>query len=146
MPPLLIVHLKRFYYAESETRKLYKHIAYRPTLKLAPAIFSPATRPHEPVQYHLYGIVFHHGKSATDGHYTCAVRTVPPPHPQVARSVEDVLLADENVDALSPADDQGADDDWLYFDDSVVSRKTFAQVQDCGGAEYLLFYQSATLP
>ena len=75
----------------------------------------------EPVHYKLYGVLYHHGESASCGHYTV-----------------DVLRRNEN---------NGGGEGWLYIDDEVVST---LQHEDVFGGDdnelvdgrcaYMLFY------
>ncbi|CAG8679245.1 11674_t:CDS:10, partial [Funneliformis caledonium] len=74
LPPILTLHLKRFVYDNvGGTQKLSKHIGYSTTLSIQPEIFSPTRRPRKAVDYRLFGVVYHHGKSATGGHYTADI-------------------------------------------------------------------------
>ena len=49
----------------------------------------------EPVHYKLYGVLYHHGESASSGHYT--------------------------VDVLHPNGDSSGGEAWLHIDDETVS-------------------------
>jgi ubiquitin carboxyl-terminal hydrolase 10 len=49
----------------------------------------------EPARYKLYGVLFHHGRSAGSGHYT--------------------------VDVLHPNGNSGGGEGWLHIDDETVS-------------------------
>lgn len=78
LPPVLILHLKRFEYDANAhgTVKIWKKIGYPLELdmprellirnKLAPGEAAP--------RYRLNAVVYHHGKNANDGHYTTDVR------------------------------------------------------------------------
>jgi ubiquitin carboxyl-terminal hydrolase 10 len=77
----------------------------------------------EPVHYRLYGVLYHHGESARNGHYT--------------------------VDVLHPAPDgdNGGEEVWLNFDGEAVSAVRHEDV--FGGHDnervddrcpYMLFY------
>ena len=75
----------------------------------------------EPVHYKLYGVLYHHGKSAGSGHYT--------------------------VDVLHPNGDSGDEEVWLNFDDEVVSAMRHEDVFGSHDNErvddrcaYMLFY------
>jgi ubiquitin carboxyl-terminal hydrolase 10 len=75
----------------------------------------------EPVHYKLYGVLYHHGKSAGSGHYTV-----------------DVLHRNEDID------DGEA---WLHIDDEVVSAVRSEDMFGRGDDErvdercaYMLFY------
>ena len=52
-------------------------------------------KPAETVHYKLYGVLYHHGKSAGGGHYT--------------------------IHVLHPNEDRGGGDTWLHIDDEAVS-------------------------
>ncbi|KAI8909248.1 hypothetical protein BC831DRAFT_493833 [Entophlyctis helioformis] len=75
LPPVLILHLKRFIYdSVGGTQKLHKHVGYSSTLKIRPDILSPPSRTlYKSVEYTLFAIVYHHGRFAAGGHYTCDV-------------------------------------------------------------------------
>ncbi|KAI0861587.1 hypothetical protein F4860DRAFT_475595 [Xylaria cubensis] len=82
VPPVLILHLKRFSYnaSENSTGKLWKNIDYPLELELPKEMFSPAKRNalHAEgvgsLKYRLTAAVYHHGKSASGGHYTVDLR------------------------------------------------------------------------
>ncbi|KAJ3086028.1 hypothetical protein HK102_013590, partial [Quaeritorhiza haematococci] len=77
LPVICILHLKRFIYDAKlgVTQKLHKHVGYSTTLKIRPEIVSPSARLRkQPMEYHLFAVVYHHGKLAAGGHYTCDVR------------------------------------------------------------------------
>ncbi|PKI84909.1 ubiquitinyl hydrolase 1 [Malassezia vespertilionis] len=75
LPPVLVLHLKRFVYDEvGGVQKSCKNIAYPLTLDMAPEMMSALLRTTETnLQYTLFGVVYHHGRLATGGHYTVAV-------------------------------------------------------------------------
>ena len=75
----------------------------------------------EPVHYKLYGVLYHHGKSADSGHYT--------------------------VDVLHQNGDIGHGETWLHIDDEVVSAVRPEDVFESGDDKrvddrcaYMLFY------
>jgi ubiquitin carboxyl-terminal hydrolase 10 len=74
-PPVLILHLKRFVYDPQEQNvvKRDKPVAYGTELVVPQEIISASKRTPKPVTYRLFGVVYHHGHSATGGHYTVAV-------------------------------------------------------------------------
>jgi ubiquitin C-terminal hydrolase len=97
LPPVLILHLKRFSYdAEAGgTIKNHKVVGFGTELEIAPQWVSPAGRRHLPIKYSLSAgasrlpvvcdgagqyadsrrtVVYHHGRQATGGHYTAAIR------------------------------------------------------------------------
>lgn len=96
VPPILTLHLKRFLYDPVENRvvKKGKAVAYGPELIIPTSIISPARRPAGgELRYRLFGgehqhcdcshesradrnviaVVYHHGSTATGGHYTACV-------------------------------------------------------------------------
>ncbi|CAG8625405.1 11536_t:CDS:10, partial [Acaulospora morrowiae] len=74
LPPILTLHLKRFLYDNvGGTQKLSKHVGYSTTLSIPPELIAPGRRPSNAVDYQLFGVVYHHGKSATGGHYTADI-------------------------------------------------------------------------
>ncbi|KAL9077591.1 MAG: hypothetical protein Q9157_003286, partial [Trypethelium eluteriae] len=83
LPPVLILHLKRFQYDSSGgTQKIWKRIGYPLELEIPKEAFPPSKRgamssrgaSAGPPKYRLISVVYHHGKNATGGHYTVDVR------------------------------------------------------------------------
>ncbi|KAK0652996.1 hypothetical protein B0T16DRAFT_109312 [Cercophora newfieldiana] len=81
LPPVLILHLKRFQFEEKGTVKIWKKIDYPLELEIPQDVLSPAQRSNKktnqgtgPPRYRLTAVVYHHGKNANDGHYTVDVR------------------------------------------------------------------------
>lgn len=82
VPPVLILHLKRFKFdpAVNGTIKLWTKIDYPLDLELPKEIFSPLKRSAlqtegvESLKYRLTAVIYHHGKSASGGHYTVDIR------------------------------------------------------------------------
>ncbi|CAA21806.1 Ubiquitin carboxyl-terminal hydrolase [Schizosaccharomyces pombe] len=75
LPPVLILHLKRFFYeASGGTQKNYKPIAYPARLSIPQNVFSPSVRGSIHPEYDLNAVVYHHGTSASGGHYTVDVQ------------------------------------------------------------------------
>ncbi|KAK6905233.1 hypothetical protein I203_106053 [Kwoniella mangroviensis CBS 8507] len=74
-PQVWILHLKRFVYDPKEYNvvKKDKGIAYSQELIVPPEIISPGRRGAGAIKYRLFGVVYHHGASASGGHYTVAV-------------------------------------------------------------------------
>ncbi|KAJ1548661.1 hypothetical protein HK096_001484, partial [Nowakowskiella sp. JEL0078] len=77
LPPVLLLHLKTFEYdnISKTTRKIQKLIKYENTLRIDPEIIAPSALPvvGGRVEYSLFAVVYHHGRSALGGHYTCDV-------------------------------------------------------------------------
>ena len=80
LPPVLILHLKRFQYDNAGgTQKIWKKIGYPLELEIPKEVFPQHKRgtfaAHGGLpKYHLTGVVYHHGKNASGGHYTVDVR------------------------------------------------------------------------
>ena len=121
LPPVLVLHLKRFIYDEiGGVQKSQKPLSYGTTLEIAPEVLSPAMRSQPRPRYRLFGIVYHHGRYASGGHYTV-----------------DVLRQDGHT--------------WLHIDDTMfhtvpaenVVRNAASPSRDYGhdGLAYLLFYR-----
>ena len=77
LPPVLILHLKRFQYENNltGTQKIWKKVGYPLELEIPKEVFPPANRGGLAVKgglpkYRLTSVVYHHGKSAAGGHYT----------------------------------------------------------------------------
>ena len=114
LPPVLVLHLKRFSYdaATGGLIKNNKPVQLSPVLEIPPGTFSfPLLSPRQsrlrfhrdsvgpdimapgarqlawPAQYTLYGVLYHHGKSAGGGHYTVDVL-----HPNAHGDSGDVWL------------------------------------------------------
>lgn len=107
LPPVLILHLKRFQYDNTGgTQKIWKRIAYPLQLEIPPEAMSHTKRAGPPAKYRLIGVVYHHGKSASGGHYTVDV---------------------QRQDAKS----------WIRLDDTVIKRvhsdEVKIDVKDLGG-------------
>lgn len=80
LPDVLILHLKRFQYDNTGgTQKIWKKIGYPLELEIPKEVFPPYKRGGLAVRgglprYQLIGVVYHHGKNASGGHYTVDVR------------------------------------------------------------------------
>ncbi|KAJ9658785.1 hypothetical protein H2201_007643 [Coniosporium apollinis] len=80
LPPVLILHLKRFQYDNAGgTQKIWKRVGYPLELELPKEVFPPSKRGAlavrgGPPKYRLIGVVYHHGKNASGGHYTVDAR------------------------------------------------------------------------
>nr|XP_044991887.1 ubiquitin carboxyl-terminal hydrolase 10 isoform X2 [Jaculus jaculus] len=77
LPPVLVLHLKRFVYEKTGgCQKLVKNIDYPVDLEISRELLSPGVKNknfkcHR--TYRLFAVVYHHGSSATGGHYTTDV-------------------------------------------------------------------------
>lgn len=80
LPPVLILHLKRFQYDNAGgTQKIWKKVGYPLDLEIPKEVFPQHKRgsilAHGGLpRYRLIGVVYHHGKNASGGHYTVDVR------------------------------------------------------------------------
>lgn len=81
LPPVLILHLKRFQYDATTKRaeKIWKRVGYPLDLEIPKEVFQPSTRnklaAHRGLpKYRLTGVIYHHGKHANGGHYTVDIR------------------------------------------------------------------------
>lgn len=80
LPQVLILHLKRFQYDNAGgTQKVWKKIGYPLELEIPKEVFPQHKRGGLLAQgglpkYRLIGVVYHHGKNASGGHYTVDVR------------------------------------------------------------------------
>jgi len=80
LPPVLILHLKRFQYDNTGgTQKIWKKIGYPLELEIPKEVFSRQKQGsilnHGGLpKYRLIAVVYHHGKNASGGHYTVDVR------------------------------------------------------------------------
>ncbi|THH20875.1 hypothetical protein EW146_g530, partial [Bondarzewia mesenterica] len=75
LPPILVLHLKRFLYDVDAKGvvKIGKMIQFSPELEISKDIMAPGRKSAHPVRYQLYGVLYHHGLSASGGHYTLDV-------------------------------------------------------------------------
>ncbi|KAG9255805.1 uncharacterized protein F5Z01DRAFT_558525 [Emericellopsis atlantica] len=102
LPPVLILHLKRFQFdAEGHgTVKIWKKIDYPLELEIPPQALSRQKRQalteSTMPKYQLISVVYHHGKNASGGHYTADVRR---------QDGQDWLRLDDTVLRRIPSDD-----------------------------------------
>ncbi|KAE8157529.1 hypothetical protein BDV40DRAFT_45205 [Aspergillus tamarii] len=111
LPPVLILHLKRFQYdsVTRGTQKIWKKIGYPLDLEIPREVLPPNRRNIMMAQgglpkYRLIGVIYHHGKNASGGHYTVDVRR------QDGR-------------------------EWIRLDDTVIRRVRSEDVAEAGGEE-----------
>jgi ubiquitin carboxyl-terminal hydrolase 10 len=79
LPPVLILHLKRFQYDNAGgTQKIWKKVGYPLELEIPKEVFPRQKRgvyAHSGLpKYRLSAVVYHHGQNASGGHYTVDVR------------------------------------------------------------------------
>lgn len=109
LPPVLILHLKRFQYDNAGgTQKIWKKVGYPLELEIPKEVFPRQKRSvyaHSGLpKYRLIAAVYHHGKNASGGHYTVDVRR------QDGR-------------------------EWVRLDDTVIRRVRSEQVAEGGSEE-----------
>ncbi|XP_051781459.1 ubiquitin carboxyl-terminal hydrolase 45 isoform X1 [Erpetoichthys calabaricus] len=130
LPPVVILHLKRFHQAGMTLRKVNRHVDFPLVLDLAP--FCSASCKNivagEKVLYSLYGIVEHSG-SMRGGHYTAYVKIRAPPKKQDYR---------KHVMGLKEATG-GLPGQWVYVSDTHVQAVPESRVLN--SQAYLLFYE-----
>ncbi|XP_043937996.1 ubiquitin carboxyl-terminal hydrolase 10 isoform X2 [Protopterus annectens] len=77
LPPVLVLHLKRFVFEKTGgCQKLTKTIEYPIDLEISKDLLSPGVKSKifkGQRTYRLFAVVYHHGNSATGGHYTTDV-------------------------------------------------------------------------
>ncbi|KAG5651291.1 hypothetical protein H0H81_009190 [Sphagnurus paluster] len=124
LPPVLVVHLKRFCYDThvGGVVKIAKEVRWGAELEVGGDVVAPVLRRAPGVRYKLFGVVYHHGQSAAGGHYTL-----------------DVLHGARYPGARAP-------EGWMRLDDELVSDVRAEDVfapdgADEGRAAYLLFYR-----
>ncbi|CCJ30186.1 unnamed protein product [Pneumocystis jirovecii] len=75
LPQVLILHLKRFVYDNvGGTQKSYKNVHYPLQFEIPPTVMSPHRRFEKNMKFVLFAVVYHHGMSASGGHYTVDLR------------------------------------------------------------------------
>uniref|UniRef100_A0A674MSS7 Ubiquitin carboxyl-terminal hydrolase n=1 Tax=Takifugu rubripes TaxID=31033 RepID=A0A674MSS7_TAKRU len=123
LPPVIILHLKRFHQAGMNFRKVNRHVDFPLILDMAPfcSALCKNLAAGERVLYSLYGIVEHSG-SMRVGHYTAYVKVRPP-----QRKTE------QHHKNLSG---QGS---WVYISDTTVQMVPESRVLN--SQAYLLFYE-----
>jgi len=111
LPPVLILHLKRFHYDSTTKRaeKIWKKVGYPLELELPKEVFPLQTRnkfiAHGGLpKYRLTGVIYHHGKNANGGHYTVDIR-------------------------------RQDDREWIRIDDTVIRRVRSEEVAEGGSEE-----------
>ncbi|KAH9484498.1 putative ubiquitin carboxyl-terminal hydrolase 3 [Psilocybe cubensis] len=134
LPPILVLHIKRFCYdtAVGGVVKVGKQIAFGPELEIGADVMVPAAKKSQPVKYKLFGALYHHGLSASGGHYTLDVL-----HPN--------RYPTTSSNASAPGKQQ-LREGWVRIDDNLVSDvrpdDVFGSLEkDESKCAYLLFYR-----
>ncbi|KAJ3570230.1 hypothetical protein NP233_g4540 [Leucocoprinus birnbaumii] len=126
LPPVLVLHVKRFCYDTTVggVVKVMKQVRFDPELEIGSDMMAPSGKRAQPTKYRLFGAIYHHGHSASGGHYT--------------------------LDVLHPNRYPGAKirEGWVRIDDELVSDLRPEDVFDAWEKEkdemrnaYLLFYR-----
>ncbi|RKF60815.1 Ubiquitin carboxyl-terminal hydrolase 21 [Erysiphe neolycopersici] len=123
LPPVLILHLKRFQYDNTGgTQKIWKKIGYPLELELPKEVFPRQKRlaygKNGFPKYELISVVYHHGKNASVGHYTVDVRR------QDGR--EWIRLDDTAITRIRSEDvaEGGSEEDSKFFSTTDSRKKT----------------------
>lgn len=105
LPPILVLHLKRFLYDANAggTAKVGKQVLFDAELEVGSDVMAPG-RKIQTTRYKLFGVLYHHGTSASGGHYTLDVL-----HPNIAMNPTKpregwIRIDDELVSDVSPED------------------------------------------
>ncbi|TCD70276.1 hypothetical protein EIP91_004177 [Steccherinum ochraceum] len=123
LPPILVLHMKRFQYDTNvgDVVKISKQVAYGADLEIPSDLMAPNRRTPLPVKYQLFGVLYHHGQSASGGHYTL-----------------DILHPNRDMNDRPRAA-------WIRIDDELVSdvraEDVFGQQERDDRTAYLLFYR-----
>ncbi|KXN91225.1 Ubiquitin carboxyl-terminal hydrolase 10 [Leucoagaricus sp. SymC.cos] len=126
LPPVLVLHVKRFCYDTTVggVVKVMKQVRFDPELEIGPDMMGPSGKRPQTTKYRLFGAIYHHGHSASGGHYT--------------------------LDVLHPTRYPGAKvrEGWVRIDDELVSDVKSEDVFNAWENEkdemrnaYLLFYR-----
>ncbi|KAF8967294.1 hypothetical protein BDZ97DRAFT_1938213 [Flammula alnicola] len=128
LPPILVLHIKRFCYdtAVGGVVKVGKQVRFGPELEIGSDVMVPAAKKAQPTRYKLFGALYHHGLSASGGHYTLDVL-----HPNRYPNVNPSSKPREG---------------WVRIDDDLVSDVRHEDVfgayeRDDSRCAYLLFYR-----
>ncbi|KAG6371844.1 cysteine proteinase [Boletus reticuloceps] len=130
LPPILILHLKRFLYDANAggVAKVGKQMSFASELDVPSEVMAPGKKLHG-TRYKLFGVLYHHGLSASGGHYTLDVL-----HP----NIDDVVGTGPTVKPR---------EGWIRIDDELVSDVRPEDVfgtperDDRCAYPYLLFYR-----
>ncbi|CAL1705379.1 unnamed protein product [Somion occarium] len=123
LPPVLVLHMKRFMYDTTvgDVVKINKQVAYGFDLEIGPDLIAPTKRTSHPIKYQLFAVLYHHGQSASGGHYTL-----------------DVLHPNRDMNDRPRAA-------WIRIDDELVSDiradDVFGTQERDDRCAYLLFYR-----
>ncbi|KAG0150884.1 hypothetical protein CROQUDRAFT_651714 [Cronartium quercuum f. sp. fusiforme G11] len=99
-PKVLILHLKRFEFEKGSVKKTCKPIKFNSELQIPISIIGNRNK-QEDVKYKLFAVVYHHGPSASGGHYTVSIK----------QNGTDrwIYIDDTLIKFISPFEDDGLD-------------------------------------
>ncbi|KAL4068204.1 cysteine proteinase [Scleroderma citrinum] len=129
LPPILVLHLKRFLYDANAggAAKVGKQVSFGPELEIGNDVMAPG-RKIPSTRYKLFGVLYHHGSSASGGHYTL-----------------DVLHPNINNDHSHSHSSVKPREGWIRIDDEFVSDVSsdivFSPPERDDRCAYLLFYR-----
>lgn len=116
LPPILCITLKTFLFSTEteDTEKVHRFLGY-PLAFAFPGELLRAESDADRNVYRLFAVVYHHGKNAAGGHYTCEVSVQP----------------------------EGTQSTWYRFDDEnfTVTKEEDVLREKGNQSVYLLFYQ-----
>ncbi|TFK67100.1 cysteine proteinase [Pluteus cervinus] len=131
LPSILILHMKRFFFDTNVggVVKVGKQIQFGPELDIGSDVMAPTAKRVVPARYKLFGALYHHGLSASGGHYTL-----------------DVLHPNRYPNSTSTAPGNKPREGWVRIDDELVSDVRAEDVfgateRDDSRCAYLLFYK-----
>ncbi|KAF8343383.1 hypothetical protein F5887DRAFT_1159792 [Amanita rubescens] len=141
LPPILVLHMKRFCYDTNVggVVKVGKQVRFGPELDISNDVLAPGIRKSWSPKYKLFGVLYHHGLSASGGHYTLDVL-----HP--------TRYAGTGSGAVPAWGGTGVGggvkgrEGWVRIDDELVSDVRHEDVfgaweRDESRSAYLLFYK-----
>ncbi|KIM48550.1 hypothetical protein M413DRAFT_437769 [Hebeloma cylindrosporum] len=75
LPPVLVLHIKRFCYDKESggVVKVGKKVRFGGELDIGSDVMVPLAKKSQLPRYKLFGVLYHHGTSASGGHYTLDV-------------------------------------------------------------------------
>ncbi|XP_053143673.1 ubiquitin carboxyl-terminal hydrolase 45 isoform X2 [Hemicordylus capensis] len=134
VPPVLVLHLKRFHQAGVSLRKVNRHVDFPLVLDLAPFCSASCKNVMDggKVLYALYGIVEHSG-SMRGGHYAAYVKVRSP-----SKRLLEHISSNKNVQGLKESVGASAGQ-WVYVSDAHVQSVPESRVLN--SQAYLLFYE-----
>ncbi|XP_065907013.1 ubiquitin carboxyl-terminal hydrolase 16-like isoform X2 [Dysidea avara] len=135
LPPVLILHIKRFKIGPYSVTKDSKYVSFPPILDVAPYCTTDCLEEwgdsSSKILYGLYAVVVHHGSTLHSGHYVAYVKSRPA---KKGRAHHGDDQSKGNYDEAFC--DKGQ---WHYTSDTHVHECQFSDVQK--NKAYILFYE-----